>query len=307
MTVDFRYKGMGYVALAASDLERTTAFATETMALSPNGEGPDGERFFRCSSNHHDVVLYPSDEAGFVRAAWEMETQEDVEKAFHHFEKLGVNPKWIAEEQRMALGLTAGPVFRMREPTTGAQYEYYTKMKQHSAPLKYDHITKFKEFGHFGLVVPNCKETTEYMVENMGFLVSDFAGPHLANLLRPFPNSNHHSFAPIQHPSGQCTFHHLAFMVTEIDDIGKLYNRVKRNNSGIAFGIGRHPTSGSIHLYVYDPDYMVWEYTLGMEQFPEVGYREPRNMSAAPEDFDLWGAMPDPGFLEKGAKVFTGD
>jgi 2,3-dihydroxy-p-cumate/2,3-dihydroxybenzoate 3,4-dioxygenase len=30
-----------------------------------------------------------------------------------------------------------------------------------------------------------------------------------------------------------------------------------------------------------------------MEQFPETGARVPRRMSAAPENFDLWGAVPD--------------
>jgi 2,3-dihydroxy-p-cumate/2,3-dihydroxybenzoate 3,4-dioxygenase len=82
-------------------------------------------------------------------------------------------------------------------------------------------------------------------------------------------------------------------MVEEIDDIGRLFNRIKRFDVGIQFGIGRHPTSGSIHLYIHGPDYFVWEYTLGMEQFPEIGAREPRRMSSAPENFDLWGAIPD--------------
>jgi 2,3-dihydroxy-p-cumate/2,3-dihydroxybenzoate 3,4-dioxygenase len=88
-------------------------------------------------------------------------------------------------------------------------------------------------------------------------------------------------------------FHHVAFMVNEIDDIGKYLNRAKKHDVKIQFGIGRHPTSGSIHLYLYDPDYFIWEYTLGMEQFPEVGAREARRMSANQEDRDLWGATPD--------------
>jgi 2,3-dihydroxy-p-cumate/2,3-dihydroxybenzoate 3,4-dioxygenase len=308
MPADFRYKGMGYIALNVTDIDKTTAFATEVFALTRAGEGPSGERFFRCSPNHHDVVLYPAKKAGFVRAGWELETQDDVEQAFRHFHhKLGLNPQWIPEEERAALGLNFAPAFRVREPTTRAQYDYYAKMQFVSAPLDKTHITRFKCFGHFGLVVPNCRATTEYMVENMGFLVSDYAGPYLATLMRAFPNPNHHSFAPIQHPNGKCTFHHMAFMVSEIDDIGKLFNRCKKSGTGIAFGIGRHPTSGSIHLYVYDPDSMVWEYTLGMEQFPETNAREARNMSIAPENFDLWGAVPDPGFLQKGADVVTED
>jgi 2,3-dihydroxy-p-cumate/2,3-dihydroxybenzoate 3,4-dioxygenase len=92
-------------------------------------------------------------------------------------------------------------------------------------------------------------------------------------------------------------------MVESIDDIGKLFNRIEAHGVKRAFGIGRHPTSQSIFLYIFDPDSMVWEYTLGMEQFPEVGAREPRFMSAAPEDYDLWGAVPKPGFGGSGNVV----
>ena len=308
MPVDFRYKEMGYVALNVTDIDRTTAFATEVMALTIAGDGPSGERFLRCSTNHHDVVLHKADKPGFLRSGWVLETQDDVEKAFSHFDKnLGLNPQWISDEERAALGLSFAPAFRVREPTTRAQYDFYAKMEYVSSPLEHRQIAQIKNLGHFGLVVPNCRATTEYMVANMGFVVSDYLGPYAVTLMRAFPNPNHHSFAPVQSPQGRCAFHHMAFMVTEIDDIGRLLNRTKKFDAGIAFGIGRHPTSGSIHLYVYDPDDMVWEYTLGMEQFPEENPREARNMSTKPENFDLWGAVPDAGFLEKGADVVTED
>jgi 2,3-dihydroxy-p-cumate/2,3-dihydroxybenzoate 3,4-dioxygenase len=92
-------------------------------------------------------------------------------------------------------------------------------------------------------------------------------------------------------------------MVDSIDDIGKFFNRLEKFDARRAFGIGRHPTSRSIHLYAFDPDSLVWEYTLGMEQFPEVGAREARLMSAAPEDYDLWGAVPKAGFGGTGTVV----
>ena len=56
-------------------------------------------------------------------------------------------------------------------------------------------------------------------------------------------------------------------------------------------------------LRVFDPDKLVWEYTLGMEQFPEHGAREPRLMSAAPEDYDVWECRPKPGFGGSGMVV----
>jgi 2,3-dihydroxy-p-cumate/2,3-dihydroxybenzoate 3,4-dioxygenase len=85
-------------------------------------------------------------------------------------------------------------------------------------------------------------------------------------------------------------------MVSDIDDIGKLQYRLQHHQVKTVFGMGRHPTSDSIFLYFLDPDKMTWEYSFGMEQFPEENPRPPRAMSARAEDFDAWGAMPDPEF-----------
>jgi 2,3-dihydroxy-p-cumate/2,3-dihydroxybenzoate 3,4-dioxygenase len=164
-------------------------------------------------------------------------------------------------------------------------------------------VTSFRHIGHFGVNVPNVREATEYAIANMGFLASDILGNYIGTLLRVFPNPNHHSFAYLPAKDGKKQLNHVAFMVETIDDIGKLFNRIEAHGVKRAFGIGRHPTSGSIHLYIFDPDSMVWEYTLGMEQFPETGAREPRFMSPAPEDYDLWGAVPKPGFGGSGNVV----
>ncbi len=41
---------------------------------------------------------------------------------------------------------------------------------------------------------------------------------------------------------------------------------------------------------------MTVEYSFGMEEFPEVGAREPRMLEPVPESLDTWGAVPDPMF-----------
>jgi 2,3-dihydroxy-p-cumate/2,3-dihydroxybenzoate 3,4-dioxygenase len=302
MPVNFRYRKLGYVALNVTDIARTTEFATGTFALEDTGKGPAGEQFLSCGPEHHDVVLYQSKEPGFVRGAWELETPDDAEKAYAHFENLGLKPQNLAQEEKDVLGLGVWPAFRVREPTVGLCFEYYSKMmiRARSRPAQ---VTAFRHIGHFGVNVPNVREATEYAVANLGALPSDILGNYLGTLMRVFPNPNHHSFAYLPAREGKKQFNHVAFMVESIDDIGKLFNRIEAHGVKRAFGIGRHPTSGSIHLYIFDPDSLVWEYTLGMEQFPEVGAREPRFMSAAPEDYDLWGAVPKPGFGGSGSVV----
>src|SRR3546814_20766507 len=77
-------------------------------------------------------------------------------------------------------------------------------------------------------------------------------------------------------------------MVSDIDDVGRAINRMKKAEVPIVFGPGRHEPSGSIFLYFLDPDGMTAEYSFGMEEFDEVGAREPRELEAKPEVLDTW-------------------
>lgn len=299
MSVDFRYAKAGYVAVNVTDLERTSEFLTNIYGLSPAGERPNGERFFRCGPQHHDVVLYQNREPGFVRHAWEMESEDDVQKAYRHFEKLGLKPRWLSKEERQALGLDINPVFRMHEPTAGIGYEFYSDIMKYSAPLSVN-LTEFECFLHTGINVPDVKAATRFAVENMGYVVSDYLGDYVGTLVRAYPIPHHHTFGFLPSQNGKAGLNHVAFKVKTIDDIGRYYNRAVNRGEKIGLGIGRHPTSGSYHAYVFDPDGMSWEYSQGMEQFPEQNYRRARYMSPAPQDFDLWGAMPNPGFGQSG-------
>ena len=302
MAANFRYRRLAYVALNVTDVARTTEFGTRTFQLQDHGKGPAGEQFLSMGRDHHNVVLYPHKEPGFVRGGWELDTPDEVERAFAHYAALGIKPLKLSQEESAVLGLGIWPAFRMREPTTGICHEYFSKM-EYRARAPAPSMTQFKSLGHFGINVPNVREATEWAQANMGMLPSDILGNYVGVLIRAWPNPNHHSFAYLPAREGKKQFNHMAFMVESIDDIGKLFNRIEAHNVKRAFGIGRHPTSGSIHLYIFDPDDLIWEYTLGMEQFPETGYREPRFMSAAPEDYDVWSAVPKPGFGGSGTVV----
>lgn len=298
MTSAFRYRKLGYVVLNVTDIDRTTSFATDVFGLDFVGEGPAGERMFRCGSEHHAVLLQKASEPAFVRGCWEMETDEDVEKAFTHYHDLGLNPTRIPDEERTWLGIGLGSAFRVREPVNGLCFEYFSHMLQFSHPRS-NSLTQFDKVGHYGISVPDVPASTAFAVEHMGFVPSDYVGESriMVALMRAWPNPNHHSFAYLPTRGSTPTISHFAFMVSSIDDIGRLFNRIEKFNVPRAWGIGRHPTSNSIHLYINDPDGIVWEYTLGMEQFPETGFRPPRAMSSAPEDADLWGAVPKPSMM----------
>jgi len=300
MPAPFRYRKLGYVALNVTDVERTSDYAANLVGLEPSGTGPSGERFFRIGPDHHSLALYKAKEPGYKRSGWELEDEENVERAFAHFQGLGLKPEWVPQEERAVLGISLAPAFRVREPTSGAMMEYYSKMMQKSAPLKTS-LTRFERLGHVVINVEDCRKTADYVTKNMGFLVSDYCGDLLAALCRAFPNPAHHSLGLIQSRVGNAHFGHVNFTVTDIDDVGRMYHRLQKNNVTITCGMGRHPQCGAIFVYFQDPDNMTWEFSFGMEMFPEHGAREPRYTSVEPDDFDLWGAMPTKDFNANGA------
>jgi 2,3-dihydroxy-p-cumate/2,3-dihydroxybenzoate 3,4-dioxygenase len=302
MITPFRHRRLGYLSFNVTDIDKATQFATDVFGLDLVTETADGSRFFRGATGHQDIVLAPASQAAFVRSAWELELDADLDIAFSHYRSIGLEPYWINDKECGELRLQRG--FRVVDPVVGATWEYFAEMTHLSVPRK-NHLTSFQGGKHFGLLVPNYKAATDYLLNNMGFLMSDYFEGHVVSLIRAWPNPNHHSLAILDSHGGQARFHHLAFMVETIDDIGRLFNRVEQFGVQIQFGIGRHPTSGSIHLYVYGPDLFVWEYTLGMEQFAAHDARPPRRFALDPAEFDLWGAVPDNSRVDEFPKVLT--
>ena len=70
-----RYRKLGYVELMVTDLERSAAFYRDVVGLEPAGEGPEGERRFRCSEDPYAVVLHQADQPGFRRGGWMLEDE----------------------------------------------------------------------------------------------------------------------------------------------------------------------------------------------------------------------------------------
>ncbi len=293
MVAPFRYRRLGYVAINVTDVARTGDFLADVMGLDRAGTSEAGEAFFRCSSSHHDVMLCQAAAPGLERVGWQLEDEQNLDDAFEHFGRIGLKPSMVGKNETDRTGL--GRAFRLREPTTGAEFEYFAKIRQTIKPFQ-KRLADIQRLGHVVLSTPNLKESVEFVTREMNFRVSDFVG-EAVTLMRCWPNRFHHSFALGQSRNGQPGHHHVNFMVTSVDDVGRLFWRAQKSNTKIVFGPGRHPPSDSVCLYVLDPDKLMWEYSYGMEEFPEVGAREPRLMSTQPEDMDFWGAIPQPEFI----------
>lgn len=280
-----RYAKLGYVALNVTDLSRSAAFyGPEVVGLAETeGEGP--ERFFRCSVDHHNLILAQHSEPGLKRIGWELESDEALENARAKLIDAGIEVYDVPDEER--LRLHQGTSFRISEPYTGATYEYYSMMGDLSGVGWVPTVAKIARLGHVILKTDQYDKAVDFHEKVLNFKCSDMIEGHV-KFYRCWPNPYHHTFG-LQN-AGKKGFSHVNFMVSDIDDIGKAIGRFTKQQVRIAWGPGRHPPSGSIFLYFLDPDGMTAEYSFGMEEFPETGARKPRLLLPTSENIDYWDA-----------------
>ena len=293
MTADYRYSRLGYVALNVTDLERTLAFYTDIVGLDAT-EIADGQAALRCGPDHHNVLLNRAPEPGLKRIGFELESEDDLERAFRHLERCGYAPAWLDAEECAALH--QGPGLRFRHPGTGLPLEYFIGMERMAEPFG-ARLARIARLGHVVVSTPDLPAMRDSLMRDLGFVLSDEVDGMIA-FLRCFPNPFHHSLGIAR--ADENRLHHVNFMVTDIDDVGRALNRLKKNKVEIVYGPGRHPPSGSIFLYFLDPDGMTVEYSFGMEEFAETGARAPRLMPPVPESLDFWGGLPSLDFARVG-------
>jgi 2,3-dihydroxy-p-cumate/2,3-dihydroxybenzoate 3,4-dioxygenase len=291
----FRYRKPGYVALNVSDLERSVHFYRNLVGLQLEDQIGEDVAFLRCSDDHHNLVLYRSSAPGIKRMAFELESADDLTRARAYVGEQGWSVKDVPAQE--AEQLKQGETFRFRVPEHTITFEFYAKMERASG--KYvPTVANIQRLGH---VVLHCADRDGFLrtlTQKLNFRVSDHFGEQVA-FLRCFPNPFHHSFGVSR--SDRDALHHVNFMVTDVDDVGRANNRMRNNDVPIVYGPGRHDISNSIFLYYLDPDGLTVEYSFGMEEFPEEAARAPRQLAMRPEILDSWGGVPAPRFGKLGA------
>ncbi len=289
----FRYRRLGYVALNVTDMERSRRFYESLVGLEL-GEHNASFVALRCSRDHHNMLLYQADRPGIKRIGFELESAADLEAARAHIESLGIEVETVAPDELKSLMTVAA--FRFRIPGIGLCFEFFIQMMQMARPYV-PTVAQIQRLGHVVLNVADFDATLDFLNNRLGFRTSDFV-PGFAAFLRCHPNPLHHSLAILS--GQQAHLNHVNFMVSDIDDVGRGMNRMKKADVDIVFGPGRHLPSESIFLYFLDPDRMTVEYSFGMETFPEENPRQARLLEPVPGTLDSWGSVSTPDFGKVG-------
>src|SRR5213079_316144 len=91
-----RYAKLGYVALNVSDLEKSCDFYGRLLGLEKVESDVPNTAFYRCSRDHHNLILTQGSEPGLKRIGLELETPEMVDASFDYFSSQGLNPQMVS-------------------------------------------------------------------------------------------------------------------------------------------------------------------------------------------------------------------
>jgi 2,3-dihydroxy-p-cumate/2,3-dihydroxybenzoate 3,4-dioxygenase len=298
-----RYSKLGYVSLNVSDVARSRQFYEEIVGLQYNRTTDDGRVAFDLGTEAPCQLILGAGSPGYRSSGWQLEAGADPAAARRWLEARGSTCTPIAPSEFVDPGIHEG--FRVVHPSLGGALDIY--VGSDAEPTFTPTVTQIQRLGHVVLATPHGKAAREFVTDALNFHESDSIGEFIS-FYRCFPNPFHHGFGISR--GANFGLNHVNFMVSEVDDIGRAINRLKKNNVPIVFGPGRHLASGSVFLYFLDPDGMTLEYSFGMEEFPEVGARPARAIEPGPLSTDLWGGTPDarmggggaverfPGFVE---------
>jgi 2,3-dihydroxy-p-cumate/2,3-dihydroxybenzoate 3,4-dioxygenase len=282
---------LAQVELVVTDLARSRRFYRDVVGLAPLADTPDGACVFAVGDASGRLVLRAGPAAGCSLAMWRVAQAADLDRLALRLAGAGVAFTRTPQPD-------GAPALQFVEPASGAALAFCRPGDDAPAlPAETTH-TRIQRLGHVVFATPQAAAAVDHAQRWLDFRLSDWIEGG-TSFLRPAGSPYHHGLGI--GPSATHGLHHLNFMVSEIDDIGRAQHRMARLGVPVVFGPGRHPISGSAFLYFLDPDGLTLEYSFGMETFPATGARAPRPWPAAPESVDTWGSRRDPALGRGGA------
>ena len=234
------YEKLGYVALNVSDVTKSRDFYEKQVGLQRSGDLEDGTAFLRCSEDHHTIALYRGDKPGLKRAGFEMKSERALDQLASRLAGEGIAVHEVPAAERK--GLSLGRAFRISEPSTGATYEFYASMRQWGGQPFKPTVARIQRLGHFVLKVADFDAACRFHTEVLDFRVSDMIDGTIC-FMRCHPSPYHHGVGLGR--ANDVLLHHVNFMVTEVDDIGRGISRFNKAQVPIVNGPGRHQAACS--------------------------------------------------------------
>lgn len=270
----------GFLTLGVRDLEVAVDFYARIARLEPT-ETRDGTVFMSGGREHHWLRLEHSSQPGAMRISFEATSRWHLEALSDKLSERGFTVAYgdgfMHDRVEAAL--------RFDDPA-GVPIEVYTGLAELPVPVRENGI-RLRELLHTLWVVPDLETEVEFWTSVMGFKVSDRLENQVAFLR--CADGYHHSFALAQGAPEleQARFAHFCILVDDLDDVMRFRHNAVAHGLSLEHDLLRHPTSGSMGVYVKEPlDGFAVEFCVGHQRLDHTWVA--RRLTSGPGMIDIW-------------------
>jgi extradiol dioxygenase len=288
---------LSYVGFSSPAAESWRRFGPDVLGLALAPDGPDGAVRLRADEMPWRISVHPGhvDDLAFI--GWEVAHHKDLEATIARVESVGLTVTidrdvaadrevehlaWFVDANGFRHELSAGR-------RTGTPFSPGRQMS--------GFVTGAGGLGHLVLIVPDIEASERFLVQTLGFKLSDTI--HSRTTLRffhcPGHAARHHSIALAAAP-GMVGMHHLMLEVASVDDVGSALDLINQQGIPLSSTLGRHTNDLMTSFYVRTPSGFELEYGTGGVLIDDDGWDPTIEFDAT----SRWGHKPPPTPLERG-------
>lgn len=242
---------MGYLAMRTRDYDESLELATGALGLRVTLDAGD-RAYLSAADTHHELVYVKGDTDGIDHIGLVAESAESLELIRLRLESAG-----FPIISRSPFERAIGDGFVVEGPE-GYLFHIYTGMSSfRHGPAAFGP----DRYGHINIHPQNPTRMKDFLVDQLGFMVSDVIGRDFAYFVRC--NPDHHGIALIK---GRGSLHHHAWQTQSIADLGRLGDRLFALGRRLIWGPVRHGAGHNIAAYYVEPNGTVVELYTDLEQ-----------------------------------------
>ena len=179
------------------------------------------------------------------------------------------------------------------------QFELYTAMERE--PLSVEHYMPplSRRFGHITLRTDRRAELEPFLVDVLGFRMTDTLGDRVSWLRC---DVDHHGIAIID--AAETVLHHYAFELENWGAIERYCDHLAFLGKRLVWGPGRHGPGRNLFTYIPDPDNTIVEgYADLLQVYDEANYAPIDWKERGETALNLWGPAPPSEWADYGIPI----
>ena len=262
--------GLAYSVVSASSLAAWARFGEDFAGFS--AQNVAGGLALRLDERAGRIFVEHGDTDRYLASGWEMRTRREYDAALSELAAKGVafthsTPAERALRHVSHMAWFRDPAGNRHELCHGAVSDF----ARFASPRQVrGFVTGALGYGHVVLPAPRIDQTRDFLIDVLGFGVSDFMvhrplgpdGPASRIDFMHCDNARHHSLALFEGevPAG-CV--HMMVEVPDLDEVGRAYDRMLGQGTRLMATLGKHTNDRMTSFYVATPGGFALEYGFG--------------------------------------------